>query len=136
MLLWATYIIGFLFGFFVLFIAAMRITRAMRNAHEHQSRIHSATESTAAELRRPSDDFHDQIWLPLCNQVAKLAAAKMQRPLSSDERRMVWRGRSQLVLELLLKELTSASPGEAIALLRNAPTGMDRPDPTGWCERP
>jgi hypothetical protein len=90
----------------------------------------------AIDGRKPSDEFHDGTWLPLCERVAALATAKLGRPLAVKERRTIWRSRSVLVLEVALKELEStAVPGAAAALLAQLPAGLDRPDPTGWCER-
>ena len=134
MLLWVTELIGLLFATFCVTIMVIRIARTIRNVEKIRSR-HAALHELPPELpRRPSDDFHDQTWLPLCGQVAALAAKRLGRGLCEEERRRVWRSRSQLVLEVLLKELETATPGEAGALLRNAPSGLDRPDPTGWCE--
>ena len=137
MLTWATEIIGAAFAFFVLFILVMRVVRLDQKAFERrQRRVREAMDAgePVPPARTPADDFHDQIWLPQCQRVTKLAARQMQRPLTYDERRAIWRSRSQLVLEVLLKELEGTSPGAAIALLKNAPSGLDRPDPTGWCE--
>ena len=137
MLMWATEIIGAAFAVFVLFILVMRMSRHDRMVFEQrQKRVREAMDrgEPAPPVHTPADDFHDQIWLPLCQRVAELAARQMQRPLTYDERRALWRSRSQLVLEVLLKELEGTSPGAAIALLKNAPSGLDRPDPTGWCE--
>jgi hypothetical protein len=84
--------------------------------------------------RRPSDDFHDQTWLPLCANLAAAAAERLNRSLTERERRKVWRARSVLVLEVALKEIQASGDGPAVAmLLASLPSGIDRPDPTGWC---
>lgn len=85
--------------------------------------------------RKPADEYHDRTWLPLCTSVADAATPLLGRPLTPKERRSVWRARSALVLEVALKEIRVAESADAIAaLLATLPTGMDRPDPTGWCE--
>ena len=136
MLMWATEVIGAIFALFVVFVLAMRLIRTDREVYRlRRNRIEATMgpEEAVPAVRTPADDFHDRVWLPLCGRVAELAAQRMGRALKAEERRTIWRSRSQLVLEVLLKELAVASPGEAMALLRNAPSGLDRPDPTGWC---
>jgi hypothetical protein len=85
-------------------------------------------------LRRPFDDYHDQTWLPLCEATAVLAVSRLNRPLAVRERRSIWRARSELALEVLQKEIQAAANLEDIVILiLQLPTGIDRPDPTGWC---
>ncbi len=89
------------------------------------------------EYRKPSDDFHDQIWLPLCEKVAAAASQRLNRELTEKERRTIWRTRSELTLNVALAEIEqSADPQQVAVLLATLPPGMDRPDPTHWCEPP
>jgi hypothetical protein len=61
-------------------------------------------------------------------------SARLNRSLTQIERRKVWRARSALVLEIALKELDAATDQQVVAkLLAALPSGLDRPDPTGWC---
>jgi hypothetical protein len=85
--------------------------------------------------RTPSDEFHDRTWLPLCKSIADAVNNKLNRPLTAVERRKLWRSRSPLILEVGLKEIQAASTADEVnALLAKLPPGMDRPDPTGWCD--
>jgi len=89
----------------------------------------------APKPRKPSDIFHDLVWLPLCQKV-EAAAKKNGYYLVKSERQRVWRSKSTLVLETLVKELESTVSEEDTArAFGELPPGMDRPDPTGWCEK-
>jgi hypothetical protein len=62
------------------------------------------------------------MWLPLCQRVADASVAKLNRPLTFEERRTIWRARSQLVLEIAVDEINAAATSpEAIALLKQYP---------------
>jgi hypothetical protein len=116
----------------IVVVRVMRTWRQVATLQASRSPMGPVTEG-----RKPSDEFHDNTWLPLCERVAALARSKLGRPLTAKERRTIWRSRSVLVLEVALKELESiAVPGAAAALLAQLPAGMDRPDPTGWCAQP
>jgi hypothetical protein len=111
--------------------AIMRATRRVGELRDPANRF----PADAPPLRTPADDFHDIVWLPLCIRAADAASARLARPLTYEERQALWKARSPLVLEILLKELAAdPSPGAAVALLRTLPSGLARPDPTGWCE--
>jgi hypothetical protein len=125
-----------LVGLLIALIAAVRAIREARHRRETRmlQSLYGAKEAARDRLRRPSDDFHDQVWLPLCNLIAE-QANRLGRPLTLDDRRRIWRSRSSLVLETLLREIehsTSLEPLEKA--LQDLPPGMDRPDPTGWCD--
>jgi hypothetical protein len=120
-----------------MFIYFMTVARAVRRAVESSGRRSDRAEAEARagrdHLRTPADNFHDTTWLPLCTQAAAAASGLLKRPLTHEERQALWKARSPLVLEVLIKELAGKpSPGEAAALLRTLPSGLDRPDPTGW----
>jgi hypothetical protein len=92
-------------------------------------------EEEAVKPRKPSDIFHDMVWLPLCERVEG-AAKRNGYYLVKWERQRVWRSKSTLVLETLIKELeATVSEEETARAIGELPPGMDRPDPTGWCER-
>lgn len=114
----------------IMAITVIRILRAVRQTQELQER-RAKEQELSTNLRRPADDFHDQIWLPLCTKVASAVAAKLQRPLTQDERRRIWRARSELALEIMAKEMDADA--DPRALLTALPSGLDRPDPTQWC---
>lgn len=107
-------------------------------AIRHASRLADpARHLGTAVLRTPADDFHDDTWLPLCTQAAAEMERLLARPLSDDERQRLWKARSPLVLEILLKELAAnPPPGAALSLLLTLPSGLSRPDPTSWCTPP
>jgi len=85
--------------------------------------------------RRPSDDFHDAVWLPLCEKV-EAAARNNGYLLVKWERQRVWRSKSTLVLETLIRELeATVSEEDTARAIGELPPGMDRPDPTAWCEK-
>jgi len=116
----------------ILIILFFRMMRGLRNASEVASR--QTWDAHDLYERRPSDDYHDQTWLPLCEEVADAACARLGRPLSEKERRVIWRSRTALVLEVALKEIPAAADAGAVAaMLRSLPAGVDRPDPTQWC---
>ena len=119
---------------FVLILAILMI-RAARGLREAQElRALREPLMLPEDHRRPSDDFHDRVWLPLCQRVEDAAVARLNRPLSEKERRRIWRSRSELVLEVALKEIAEAPSSQHVGvLLATLPTGIDRPDPTGWC---
>jgi hypothetical protein len=126
-------LIAFPFIALVVFILLMRLRRGFQEVEAMRAR------RTALMLpedhRRPSDDFHDQTWLPLCQSIASDASGKSNRPLTLDEWRTVWRTRSQLILEVAVNEIRAASNSEEVStLLHTLPPGMNRPDPTAWCE--
>ena len=124
-------LIGLSFAVFVFGILVIRFARRMREIREIR---HKQTPlSIPLSHRKPSDDFHDQTWLPLCTTVASTLSSKVNRPLTPHERRAIWRSRSPLVLEALLQDLQSATPDSAASLLASLPPGMTRPDPTNWC---
>jgi hypothetical protein len=120
------------FGFAAV-IFTISVMRSLRRASERRS---NHSDFRIDFDRKPSDDFHDQTWLPLCTRMAQAAVLRLGRPLTEKERRSVWRARSVLALEVALKEIEGARDAQAVAeLLTILPTGMNRPDPTGWCER-
>lgn len=81
--------------------------------------------------RRPWEDFHDRIWLPRCNSLAAAASSRMGRPLTTMERRRIWRARTPLVLSIALDDIErSAQPNSIESIVENLPQGIDRPDPT------
>jgi hypothetical protein len=83
--------------------------------------------------RKPSDVYHDETWLPLCERLAEAAAQRLNRPLTASERRAIWRARSELVLQVALSEIQAGTDPQAVsAVLAAMPTGIDRPDPTDW----
>ena len=113
----------------VLLFSTMRSMRRVRDLSVDQPPL-----TEAPDRRRPSDDYHDTVWLPLCTKVAEAASAVLSRPLTEKERCTIWRSRTALVLEILLSELQRVGDAEkAGVLIANLPSGMSRPDPTGWC---
>jgi hypothetical protein len=124
-------LLGWTFLAFTVGILTVRFMRRRREADD--CRLSSSVPELYSERRKPSDDFHDNTWLPLCKRVEEAAVAKLNRPLIEKERRVIWRSRSALVLEVALNEIESADTGDAaIQLLASLPPGMDRPDPTNW----
>ncbi|MGA2230166.1 MAG: hypothetical protein ABSH22_04505 [Tepidisphaeraceae bacterium] len=124
MLVWPIYAL-------MLAITANMVIRGFRKAAELRSRRQPLTVTDSQ--RKPSDEFHDEKWLPLCQSVAEAACQHLNRPLTAQERRAIWCSRAPLILEVSLKEIRLASSaGEVAALLASLPPGMDRPDPTGW----
>jgi hypothetical protein len=125
-----------LFGSFVLVIAVIRMLRNMRAVQQLRERRNSLSFVDGESHQRPSDEFREQTWAPLCNSVATAAAAKLRRPLSSKERRLIWRSRTRLVLESILPDIEIASdPATVETLLKSLPSGLNRPDPKGWCDQ-
>jgi hypothetical protein len=107
--------------------------RAIRRTSEIRDPARRLSPTTAT-LRTPADDFHDLTWLPLCTSAAAALETLLARPLSFDERVRIWKARSPLVLEILLKELAANPPPGAVrSLLLTLPSGLTRPDPTHWC---
>jgi hypothetical protein len=122
------------FAALALAIMVVAIMRSIRRVQDFRSAPGSMA-TRGIERRTPADDFHDRVWLPLCGRVADAVREKANRPLSEKERRIVWRARSELALNVAIQEIQSARKGEEVAaLLASLPTGLDRPDPTGWCE--
>ena len=123
-----------LMGFFFLVL----LITLYRGYRRKRDRIQKRAESSKRGLdftRKPSDDFHDQIWLPLCDKIDS-AITKTGVSLSEEQRRRIWRSRAPLVLEVLLREIEAAqSPDEVSQLLQSLPPGMNRPDPTRWCAK-
>src|SRR2546421_9397496 len=125
------WIIGMPFAALIVAILVVRIMRRAVNARDLRG-----FEVTPLDRRRPSDDFHDTTWRPLCEKVAQAISARLGRPLNESERRMIWRARTPLALEVALKEIETARDATAVEqILAVLPTGLDRPDPTGWCRR-
>src|SRR5437763_1033693 len=119
------YVVGLPFAVLIVAICAMRLLRGLRQAGEIRDR--PSTFKCDANVRRPSDDYHDQIWLPLCTSVAHAATAQLQRPLTEKERRSIWRTRTALTLEVVLKEIGATPEPQAVTvLLATLPPGMDR----------
>jgi hypothetical protein len=136
MLIWATELIGLMFAVFVAIIAMARMIRAMRKVDELRARQRMEVDTDEPQIRRPSDDYHDAIWLPLCKRAEVAVEARLGRKISQVERLRIWKARTALALEVLIKEAeNSAAMGEVAAALANLPSGLDRPDPTGWCLR-
>jgi hypothetical protein len=80
-------------------------------------------------------EYHNRTWLPLCESVAEAASQKLSRPLTPDERRMVWNSLTKKPLDKLLRALRVVSaPEEVESLLTKLPQGREKPDPTGWKE--
>ena len=122
------------FAALILAIFVIRIMRGFRRAGELLDK--RVPLSVPSEHRRPTDDFHDKTWLPLCERVASIACVRTHRPLTQKERRIIWRARAPVVLEAALQEMEEANGSEAVgALLARLPSGLDRPDPTRWCEK-
>ena len=116
----------------VIVIFSFSVMRGVRRVHELQ--MNQPPLTLPRGRRKPSDDYHDQVWLPLCKKVADAASSRLSRPLTATERRQIWRSRTSLVLEILLKEIQeAATPQEVWSLLATLPPGMDRPDPSAWC---
>jgi hypothetical protein len=110
--------------------------RSIRHVREIRDARMAQDAAGAPVRRKPSDDFHDDVWRPLCDRVATAAAARLGRPLTADECRAIWRARSPLILEVAAREIEAgAAPGDVERLLSSLPTGLDRPDPTDWCRR-
>ena len=126
-------IIGLPFAALVIAIVVIRVMWGFREVSELRERRGPGI--VEGERRRPSDDFHDLTWRPTCERVATMASGRLGRPLNRRERRTLWRARTVLVLEVAEREIEVAGDAEGVAvLLANLPAGMDRPDPTGWCE--
>ncbi len=126
------YVVGLPFAVLIVAICVISLMRGLRQAGNLRAR--TSTFKLETNRRRPSDDYHDQVWLPLCNSVAQAATAHLQRPLTEKERRSIWRTRTALTLEVVLKEISAAPDPQAVAVLfATLPPGMDRPDPTDWC---
>ncbi|HYE19155.1 MAG TPA: hypothetical protein VEA69_11960 [Tepidisphaeraceae bacterium] len=129
------WLIGLPFVALLVAIIALRVMRNVRHVSELRS---SASAFGFPERgRKPSDDYHDQVWVPVCTRVADAAEARLGRALSARERRAVWRAKSALVLEVALKEIEGAAGDKGVVerLLGELPAGVNRPDPTGWCDR-
>jgi hypothetical protein len=117
----------------ILIIVVFSMMRGIRQAGELH--LHRSPLTVPADRRKASDDYHEQVWLPLCEKVADAASSRLGRPLTAKERRTIWRARTELVLDVLLDEVKKAgSPEEVHSLLASLPSGMDRPDSSGWCE--
>ena len=127
------YIVGMPFVALIVAIIVIGVMRGLRQAGELRDSRPSGFPINPGR-RRPSDDYHDQTWLPLCTSVAQAAEAKLHRPLTGNERRRIWRTRTALTLEVVVKEIQATQDRTAISkLLDDLPPGMDRPDPSGWC---
>jgi hypothetical protein len=123
-------------GLVVAIVSTFVVWRELRHRTELRmlASMQAVRDASPRRPRRASDDFHDQLWLPLCELIAA-QAEKLDYQLSHAERRRIWRSRSPLVLEVLMRELESASDVTTVErLLKELPPGMDRPDPTGWCD--
>lgn len=119
---------------FAALAAAVILIRVLRGVRQFQE-IRATREplSLNPSLRKPSDDYRDEIWLPLCERLAEAAANRLNRPLTTKERRAIWRARSELVLEIALSEVQAANHPHAVSdVLAAMPTGIDRPDPSNW----
>ena len=120
-------------GLLILVIFAIMVMRGFRKAAELHSQRQPLT--VPDSHRKPVDEFHDRKWLPLCQSIAETACQRLNRPLTSFERRAIWHSRAPLILEVLLNEIRAASSdAEVASLLASLPPGMDRPDPTGWMD--
>ena len=135
MLIIATELIGVMFVVFEAMICVARLLRTSRGVQLLRERRQTyVVESNAQDLRRPADDYHDLTWLPLCTRASETVVRKIGRPLDADERQRIWKARSELVLEILVKECDAdAAAGAVLASLKSLPSGLDRPDPTDWC---
>jgi hypothetical protein len=123
-------------GLLIAVITAVRVIREASRRRETRmlGDLYGAQEAAGGRRRRPSDDYRDQVWLPLCNLIAE-AAGHLGRPLTTDERRKIWRSRSSLILETILREIEQTNTRARLGqVLRDLPPGMDRPDPTRWCD--
>jgi hypothetical protein len=126
------YLIVLPFGSLIIAITVIRAMRSFRYVSELRARGSAWT--VPFTQPKPSDRFHEQVWIPLCEGVSKAAAEKLRRPLTPKERQSIWRSRTPLALEVAIKEIESAhTPEEVSVLLAGIPSGMDRPDPSGWC---
>lgn len=116
----------------ILVVLVLSMMRGIRRAGE--IRLNQSPLTVPTDHRKPSEVFLDKTWLPMCAQVADVASSRLNRPLTQNERRAIWRSRTALVLEILLKEVQETSdPEVVVSLLASLPPGMDRPDSTGWC---
>ena len=112
-------------------IIAFSVFRGVRRFQEIQSTREPLGPIPAH--RRPSDVYHDETWLPLCERLADATAQRLNRPLTPSERRAIWRARSELVLQVALSEVQAATDPRTVSdVLAAMPTGIDRPDPTDW----
>ena len=125
------WIIALPFAALAFAIIAFSVFRSIRRFQEIQ-----ATRAPLGPIpahRRPSDVYHDETWLPMCGRLADTAAQRLSRPLTPNERRAIWRARSELVLQVALSEVQFATDPQAVTdVLAAMPTGIDRPDPTSW----
>jgi hypothetical protein len=119
---------------FAALAAALIVIRVLRGVRQFQEI--QATRDPLGPIpahRKSSDVYHDERWLPLCERLAEAAAQGLNRPLTRNERRAIWRGRSELVIEIALSEVQAATHPHAVSdVLATMPTGIDRPDPTDW----
>src|SRR5688500_9501052 len=118
---------------FAALAAALIVIRVLRGVRQFQE-----IQATRVPLgpipahRKSSDVYHDERWLPLCERLAEAAAQGLNRPLTRNERRAIWRGRSELVIEIALSEVQAATHPHAVSdVLAAMPPGSDRPDPPG-----
>ncbi len=75
---------------------AIAVFRGIRKSNNIRHRLIQHAESSPP--RRPSDDFHDNTWLPLCTGIATPPRRTHRTPLTEDENRILWKARSPLVL--------------------------------------
>ena len=125
------WIVGLPFAALAAAIIAVRVLRTARRIQD----IRATREPLGSTLahRRPSDVYHDDIWLPMCRQLADAAARRLNRPLTANESSAIWRARSELVLQVALSEVHAATDAKAVTdVLAAMPSGIDRPDPKNW----
>ena len=128
------WLIALPFGVLVFAIVALRTMRNVR--HVNELRNSASAFGFPEQARKPSDEYHDAVWLPLCTRVAEAAVRRLGRGLTPKERRSVWRAKTRLVLDVVLIEIEGAADaGSVEQLFGEFPVGVNRPDPTGWCER-
>jgi hypothetical protein len=111
-------------------IAVIRVVRRMNKAGTLPPTELADTGSPAK--RTPSNQFHDEVWLPLCERIAVAVTQRTGRELTLHERRRIWETRAPLILETALKEIEAGDDGSISPLIYSLPTGLRRPDPTNW----
>ncbi len=125
------WIVGLPFAALAVAIMVIRALRSVRAIQEIRA-ARVPLDATPSH-RRPSDVYHDETWLPLCERLAEAAAQRLARSLTGNERRAIWRARSELVIDIALSEVQAATDPQAVSdVLAAMPTGIDRPDSTGW----
>jgi hypothetical protein len=123
--------VGFVAFFaFAVSIQVVRIMRRMRSAGTQAPTDIDFPDHTGK--RTPTNRFHDETWLPLCQRIAEAVQLRAGRELTHAERRRIWETRAPLILETALKEIETGNDASITALIASLPSGLRRPDPTNW----